>query len=131
MRETFLTDIEIDIDSRSIRPVGYGYESSISKAKLRYEIHIEFRSWGIKQISFLVPEQVIEFPVELIKDGAENPEEFLFRVTLKQCEICLGEVRLDEEIFPRTLSLQLKDLQLVKNSYGKEFVSTAQAALAV
>lgn len=44
------------------------------KVKLKWRYEIEARSWGIKGISVIIPEQTIKFTVEDVNDEGEDEE---------------------------------------------------------
>jgi hypothetical protein len=116
MEQVFTTKVEIEIDYSSKAPAGFSFESRSASAVIKYGIIVEMRTWGIKDISFWVPEQEINIVLELVENGDENPESFDCKVFLKECKIEVGTVSLKSGVCPNSLTLNISRYKMIPSS---------------
>jgi hypothetical protein len=128
MEENFRTKVEVEIDYDSEKPKGFDYNSRSSHAMIAYAVNICLRDWGIKGISFLMKDQVIQCSIELIDESSAEGDwdSYNFEITLKNNEVEVPSISLNSDIFPDQLSVCLENIQKVSRT---EFTAEAKMSI--
>lgn len=119
MREFFTVKVDVEIDPGSANPLGFDFESHSTKTTLRYGIDMELREWGIKGFHFFVPEQDLNFLIEVL-DRDSNTHSFECRVKLKECSVDLDRINPNSDLSPEVLNLKLKNMRTLPVKRGVE-----------
>jgi hypothetical protein len=118
MNEKFQTVVDVEVDYNSEKPEGFDYEFCRAKTNINYDVSIECRAWGIKNIVFMMLDQEISCNLELVKSDEEDPEEFPFKIKLKEMEIETDNVNLASgDIYPSSVSIQLSNIRKEDGSF--------------
>jgi hypothetical protein len=123
----FNTDVDVEIDFDSHKPEGYDYESRDTSTTFKYLVLIEIRSYGIKSLCTILPEQEITIEIELLAKDSEDSERCAFKVKLAQIDVERSDnYNLDQS--PTTLTLTLEN---IKRNDDRSFEATATGTLSM
>lgn len=126
----FVTSVDVEIDYSSVKPAGYSYESHSSKARIRYRMDIEFRSWGIHGINASLPEQKLDLTLDMLPDDQEDYIDASVEVQIVESEVEADQAfNLHSDICPKELQLTITEIKAVKDQYSVSFVAKAKAKL--
>jgi hypothetical protein len=103
-------NVDVDIDSDSVKPDGFEFESHSSKTDIKYLVTIEARSWGIKSLCYITPSQEITMSVDLLKTGEEDYEDYTFKVTLTEVETD-GPEDLNGDLAANNLTIKFEQIE--------------------
>lgn len=123
----YVTNVQVEIDYASVKPVGYNYESHNTKVRIHYTIDVEYKSWGINGISPYLPEQKLDLNLELLADDQEDYQDCSVEVQIIESKIESDDsFNLNSAICPKELQLTITEIKAVKDG---NFVAKAKATL--
>lgn len=108
----FQTEVELDIDYDSATPDGFEYESRSSSAEISYSVYLECRSWGIKNMGYIMHDQEICFNLDLVKKEEEDSESYSFKVKISKMTVDTDYVNFNQgDVCPSKLIIELTNIQ--------------------
>jgi hypothetical protein len=123
----FITSVDVEIDYNSVKPTGFDYESRSAKTRIRYRMDIDLRSWGIHGISASLPEQKVEFSLDMLPENAEDYQEASMEVQIVETEVETdNKFSLHSDILPKELQLKIIEIKAVNET---TFVAKAKGVL--
>lgn len=120
--ETFITNVSVDISYSSVKPQGFDYESHSSKTRVKYQMDMELREWGIKDLSFSAPRQTLAMDIELLAKDQEDSEEFSMEIDLETINV-EGPDSL-KGLCPGEIEIEIKSITKVGNIFKATGVGT-------
>lgn len=90
-----MLDLCPEIKSLDLKQV----EVNNQKVHITWKLELELRGWGLKYSVISVPEQIIEFYVDI----EDENEAKLLSVNIKDCETDTEAANFDGPVYPRTL----------------------------
>lgn len=125
----FENQVNVEIDYNSVKPQGFDYESRYTKVKIKYNIDIEYRSWGIKGISILAPDQKIHIELELLPEDQEDSQSYTFEVDLSDIKVEADrQFHLYDDIYPQDIQIKIIEIK-AKDKHS--FTAKATAVLVI
>lgn len=114
MDNKFKCTVDLEIDYKSQKIEGFGYDSRTAKLNdFLYNLDVNFKSWGIDSIHVGSPDQKISFNLDLNDEKTGESEVYEFDIDLVDIETdnqLENHKNLSCCIIPYTLEVNLFDL---------------------